>query len=125
GRYIPAVHEGSAVLMAQGWARVAGKVGVAAVTHGPGLTNTITALVEGVKAGTPMVLLVGDTPVIDREHAQNIDQRALVGQPARASRTCAARKPSPRIWRVRFIEPIPSTDPSCSTCRWSSSGKKS
>lgn len=78
GRYVAAVHEGSAVLMAQGWARVAGKVGVAAVTHGPGLTNTVTALVEGVKAGTPMVLLVGDTPATDREHAQNINQSALV-----------------------------------------------
>ena len=78
GRYVAAVHEGSAVLMAQGWARVAGKVGVAAVTHGPGLTNTVTALVEGAKAGTSMVLLVGDTPVIDREHAQNINQRELV-----------------------------------------------
>ncbi len=78
GHYVPAVHEGGAALMAQGWARVAGEVGVAAVTHGPGLTNTITALVEGVKAGTPMVLLAGDTPVIDREHAQNVDQSALV-----------------------------------------------
>ena len=47
GHYVAAVHEGSAVLMAQGWARVAGKVGVAAVTHGPGVTNTITPLVEG------------------------------------------------------------------------------
>ena len=75
GHYVAAVHEGSAVLMAQGWARVAGKVGVAAVTHGPGLTNTITPLVEGVKAGTPMVLLAGDTPAIDREHAQNVNQR--------------------------------------------------
>ncbi|TAL76991.1 MAG: thiamine pyrophosphate-binding protein [Burkholderiaceae bacterium] len=78
GHYVPAVHEGSAVLMAQGWARVAGKVGVAAVTHGPGLTNTVTALVEGVKAGTPMVLLAGDTPATDREHAQNVNQPALV-----------------------------------------------
>ncbi|WP_119516423.1 thiamine pyrophosphate-binding protein [Neopusillimonas maritima] len=78
GHYVAAVHEGSAVLMAQGWARVAGKVGVAAVTHGPGLTNTITPLVEGVKAGTPMVLLAGDTPAIDREHAQNVNQRGLV-----------------------------------------------
>ncbi|MBV6272584.1 thiamine pyrophosphate-binding protein [Alcaligenaceae bacterium CGII-47] len=78
GRYIAAAQEGSAVLMAQGWARVSGKIGVAAVTHGPGLTHTVTALVEGVKAGTPMVLLAGDTPVIDGEHAQNVNQRGLV-----------------------------------------------
>ncbi len=78
GRYVAATHEGSSVLMAQGWARVSGQTGVATVTHGPGLTNTVTALVEGVKAATPMVLIVGDTPVLDREHAQNIDQAALV-----------------------------------------------
>lgn len=95
GHYVAAVHEGSAVLMAQGWARVAGKVGVAAVTHGPGLTNTITALIEGVKAGTPMVLLAGDTPVTDREHAQNVDQPALVAatgagfEPLRSPETVA------------------------------------
>ena len=95
GRYVAAVHEGSAVLMAQGWARVAGKTGVAAVTHGPGLTNTVTALVEGAKAGTPMVLLAGDTPVTDREHAQNINQSALVAatgagfEPLRSPETLA------------------------------------
>lgn len=78
GHYIPAVYEGGAVLMAQGWARVSGRVGVASVTHGPGLANTVTALIEGVKAATPMVLLAGDTRATDREHAQNINQRALV-----------------------------------------------
>lgn len=95
GRYIGAVHENGAALMAQGWARVSGKVGLAAVTHGPGLTNTFTALVEGVKAGTPMVLLAGATPVIDAEHAQNVDQRALAAaagagfEPLRAPTTVA------------------------------------
>ncbi|HEX7380769.1 MAG TPA: thiamine pyrophosphate-binding protein, partial [Nevskiaceae bacterium] len=95
GHYVAAANEGGAVLMAQGWARVSGKVGVAAVTHGPGLTNTITALVEGVKAGTSMVLLAGDTPAIDPEHAQNVDQPALVAatgagfQPLRGPQTVA------------------------------------
>src|SRR5690606_26304358 len=95
GHYVAAVHEGSAVLMAQGWARVAGKTGLAAVTHGPGLTNAVTALVEGTKAGTPMVLIAGDTPVIDREHAQNIEQPAMVAatgagfEPLRAPQTVA------------------------------------
>lgn len=75
--YIAATHEGGAVLMAQGWARVSGRIGIATVTHGPGLANTFTALVEGVKAGTPMVLLAGDTPAIDTEHAQSLNQQAL------------------------------------------------
>lgn len=78
GRYTGAVHEAGAVLMALGHARVSGQIGVATVTHGPALTNTVTALVEGVKTGTPMVLLAGDTPVDDRQHAQKINQQALI-----------------------------------------------
>ncbi|MCK9516882.1 MAG: thiamine pyrophosphate-binding protein [Ottowia sp.] len=78
GHYTAAVHEAGAVLMALGWARVSDQIGVATVTHGPALTNTLTALVEGVKTATPIVLLAGDTPAADREHAQKVDQRALV-----------------------------------------------
>lgn len=78
GTYVGAVHEAGAVLMAGGYARSAGRVGVATVTHGPGLTNTVTALVEGVRGRTPLVLLAGDTAVHDSANVQNIDQRELV-----------------------------------------------
>lgn len=78
GRYVAAAHEGSAVLMALGWAQVTGRTGVATVTHGPGLTNTITALIEGVKGTTPMVLLAGDTAVADKDNFQNVPQREHV-----------------------------------------------
>ncbi|HLQ84911.1 MAG TPA: thiamine pyrophosphate-binding protein, partial [Salinisphaeraceae bacterium] len=59
GQYIPAVHEAGAVQMAMGYAQASGKTGVATVTHGPGLTNTVTALVEGVKSAIPTVVLAG------------------------------------------------------------------
>ncbi|MEP3438597.1 MAG: thiamine pyrophosphate-binding protein [Hoeflea sp.] len=78
GRFVPAAHEGSSVLMALAYSHVAGKVGVATVTHGPALTNCITALTEGVRGHIPMVLLAGDTPVTNPRHAQCIDQRELV-----------------------------------------------
>ena len=52
--YVAATHEASAVMMAQGWAKATGRLGVATVTHGPGLTNTMTALVEGAKAAVPL-----------------------------------------------------------------------
>ncbi len=78
GTYVAAVHEAGAVLMATGYARAAGRVGVATVTHGPGLTNTVTALVEGVRGRTPVVLLAGDTAVHDPANLQNIEQRELV-----------------------------------------------
>jgi len=76
--YVAATHEASAVMMAQGWAKATGRVGVATVTHGPGLTNTMTALVEGAKAGVPMVLVSGDTPTADLHHLQNVHQQAFV-----------------------------------------------
>lgn len=77
-RYVAAAHESSALQMALGYARVTGGLGVATVTHGPGLTNAITPLVEGVRSNTPMLLLCGDTAVVARHHLQKIGQRELV-----------------------------------------------
>lgn len=78
GRFVPAAHEGSSVLMALAYAHVSGKVGVATVTHGPALTNCATALTEGARSLLPMVLMAGDTPVSNPRHLQSIDQRELV-----------------------------------------------
>ncbi len=76
--YVAATHEANAVSMAEGWGRAAGRLGVATCTHGPGLTNTMTALVEGGRNRTPMLIVAGDTPRADRHHLQNLDQHALV-----------------------------------------------
>jgi acetolactate synthase I/II/III large subunit len=78
GRFTAAANEASAVLMALGFAQVSGKVGVATVTHGPALTNTLSALVEGVKSGVSIVLLAGDTPVEDKDHLQKVNQREFI-----------------------------------------------
>ncbi len=77
GRFVPAAHEGSSVLMALAYAHVSGKVGVATVTHGPALTNAITALTEAARGHVPLVILAGDTPVDNPRHLQSIDQREL------------------------------------------------
>jgi thiamine pyrophosphate-dependent acetolactate synthase large subunit-like protein len=93
--FVAATHEASAVMMAQGFSRSTGRLGVATVTHGPGLTNTMTALVEGVRAATPMLLVAGDTPSLDEQHLQDIPQRPLVQatgagfHPVRAPETIA------------------------------------
>lgn len=78
GTMVPAAHEGGTVLMALAYTQVTGKVGVATVTQGPGLTNCFTALREGVVGRRPMILLCGDTPVTAPHHMQNIDQREVV-----------------------------------------------
>lgn len=78
GNFIAAAHEAGSALMALGYALISGKVGICSVTHGPALTNTVTALVEGVKGSIPMVLVCGDTAVEEREHNQNVPQRDIV-----------------------------------------------
>ena len=40
---------------------MSGRVGLADATLGPGATNLVTGLVEALNAGTPMVVLVGDS----------------------------------------------------------------
>lgn len=76
-RFVPAVHEGSAVLMAHGYAQVTNKVGVATVTHGPAVTNCVTALTDAARAKVGIVLMAGDTPAANPNHLQNTDQRAV------------------------------------------------
>lgn len=78
GQYVSTSHEVGATLMALGYAIASEKVGVATVTHGAALCNVVTALVEGVRGQTPLVLLCGDTPIEDRENLQDVPQRDIV-----------------------------------------------
>ncbi|MFC9833723.1 thiamine pyrophosphate-binding protein [Rhodococcus sp. NPDC127530] len=72
GEFVAAVAEGSAVSMADGFHRMTGKVGVASVTHGPAVTNCLTAITEAVRARSQVLLIVGDTPNV-HHHFQNLD----------------------------------------------------
>lgn len=72
GRFLGAVHEAGAVGMADGWSRISGRVGFASLTHGPGLTNALTALTEAVRARSSLVLLTGSTPA-GVDHFQRFD----------------------------------------------------
>ncbi|AII07777.1 thiamine pyrophosphate-binding protein [Rhodococcus opacus] len=76
--YIASAHEAGAVLMANGYASVSGEVGVATVTHGPGLANALPPLIDSVRSRMPMVLICGDTADGDRNTLQDIAQRELV-----------------------------------------------
>jgi acetolactate synthase-1/2/3 large subunit len=78
GQYVPTSTESNAVMAAFGYAQVSGKVGAATVTHGPGLTNTVTALIEAQRGRVPMLVLAGDTPMSKHDHIQDVDQRAIV-----------------------------------------------
>jgi acetolactate synthase I/II/III large subunit len=78
GRYVAFANELGAVLAANGYAQAGARLGVATVTSGPGLTNTVTGLVEGVRGHTPVLVIAGDTAAVDRENVQHLAQRELV-----------------------------------------------
>jgi len=54
------------IFAAAAYAKVTGHVGVCDATLGPGATNLVTGLVEALNAGSPLVVIVGDS---NREHA--------------------------------------------------------
>jgi thiamine pyrophosphate-dependent acetolactate synthase large subunit-like protein len=60
-RFTPARHECAATSMADGYARVSGRVGVVTVHQGPGMTNSVTALTEASKAHSPVLVIAADT----------------------------------------------------------------
>ncbi len=78
GRWVALTHEAAAVEAAVGYWQTSGRLGVATVTHGPALTNAVTALVEAVRSGAELLLIAGDTAVVDEDNLQNVAQREVV-----------------------------------------------
>lgn len=78
-RVVDVRDEASAAFAADAVSRLTGTPGVAAVTAGPGVTNTITAIKNAQLAQSPLVLLGGATGTIlkGRGSLQDIDQMAL------------------------------------------------
>src|SRR5262245_16023780 len=79
-RVIDTRHEATAVFAADATARPSGVPGVAAVTAGPGLTNTITAVKNAQLAQSPVIVIGGATATVLRGRGalQDIDQMALM-----------------------------------------------
>ena len=98
-RVVDTRHEATAVFAADAAGRLTGTPGVAAVTAGPGVTNTLTALTNARLAQSPLVLLGGATATVLRNRGalQDIDQIALV----RSSVKWAAK-----ARHVRELEPL-------------------
>ncbi|XP_068098868.1 2-hydroxyacyl-CoA lyase 2 [Hyperolius riggenbachi] len=78
-RVVDTRHEATAVFAADAVARLSGTVGVAAVTAGPGLTNTVTAIKNAQMAESPLLLIGGAAATLlqGRGSLQDIDQLSL------------------------------------------------
>jgi thiamine pyrophosphate-dependent acetolactate synthase large subunit-like protein len=98
-RIIDVRDEATAVFAADAVARLSGVPGVAAVTAGPGLTNTITAIKNAQLAQSPVVILGGGAPTVlkGKGALQDIDQMALIGPHVKFAKA---------VRRVRDLAPV-------------------
>src|SRR5215813_640256 len=81
--------EGAAVHMAHAHAELTGKLGVAMVTAGPGVTNTVTAIANAYLARVPVLLIGGcpPRPQVNMGPLQDIPHVDILRPVTRAART--------------------------------------
>ena len=95
-RFYSSRHETGAVMMADGYARASGKIGVVSVHQGPGFTNSLTGLTEAAKASTPLLVLAADIPAGTLWSNFKVDQGTLaatlgaIPERVRGAQTAAA-----------------------------------
>ncbi|WP_237173361.1 thiamine pyrophosphate-binding protein [Paracandidimonas lactea] len=104
-------HEAAAVHMADAWARLTGKVGIALVTGGPGHANAVSALYTAAMSESPVVLLSGHAPAAMQGWGafQEMDQVAM------------ARPVTKAAWAVTSANTI--ADDFARACRIALSGR--
>jgi acetolactate synthase-1/2/3 large subunit len=61
-RLVDTRHEQTATFAAEGWAKVTRRLGCAALTAGPGVTNGVSAMTAAAMNGTPMIVIGGRAP---------------------------------------------------------------
>jgi acetolactate synthase I/II/III large subunit len=76
--YVHAHHEGAAVGMADGYARLTGKIGLCSTTQGPGYANATHSLVHTRLHRSPVLMLAGHASLRDPYNPQGmLDQHAM------------------------------------------------
>jgi thiamine pyrophosphate-dependent acetolactate synthase large subunit-like protein len=97
-------HEQAAAHAADAWARVTGQPGVAVVTAGPGVTGTVTAVANALRAGSPVVVLGGQGGVADFEKGalQELDHVELMRPITKWSKRCLDTRRIPEYLSMAF-----------------------
>ena len=96
-RIIDVRDEGAAVHMAHAHAELTGGFGVAMVTAGPGVTNTVTAMANAYLARVPVLLIGGcpPRPQVNMGPLQDIPHVDILRPVTRTSRTLRVAEPKP------------------------------
>ncbi|NQZ98283.1 MAG: thiamine pyrophosphate-binding protein [Myxococcales bacterium] len=82
-------HEAAATHMADGYARATGKLGVAVITAGPGVTNGMTGVANAFADASPILVIGGRFPLRDEDRLalQSMDQIPLMQPITKFART--------------------------------------
>ena len=99
-QFVATHHEQSAVIAAEYYSRVSGKIGVALVTTGPGSTNAITGIAGAWLDSIPVLILAGQVKTSDlnagnklrQRGPQEIDLVSMVAKISKFSMTCLVAK---------------------------------
>ncbi len=84
-RIIVNSNEQSAAFSAAGYSRASNQVGIAIVTSGPAITNTLTAVADSFADSVPLVVIAGQVPEhkIGTDSFQHIDVASVFGPTAK------------------------------------------
>ena len=98
-------HEQCAAHMADGYARVSGRVGVATATSGPGATNLVTGIAAAYMDSTPLVAITGQVPrnMIGRDAFQEADITGIVTPITKYTFLVMSASQIPSVIRTAFM----------------------
>lgn len=84
-RIVVSANEQSAAFAAAGYSRAGGGVGVAIVTSGPAITNTLTAVADAYADSVPLLVIAGQVPEykLGTDSFQHIDVSRVFGATAK------------------------------------------
>jgi acetolactate synthase I/II/III large subunit len=90
-RILDVRNEQTAAFAAEGWAKLTRRVGVAAVTAGPGVTNAVSTMAGASQSGTPLLVIGGRAPQVrwGAGSLQELDHVPLVSSITRCALTPA------------------------------------
>ncbi len=103
-RHILVRHEQGAGHMAEGYAQVTGRPGVAMVTSGPGATNIVTPLANAYMDSTPMICITGQVarPSIGTDAFQEADVTGITAAVTKHNFLVQSAQDIPMVVREAF-----------------------
>jgi len=106
-RHVTPRHEQGAGFMADGYARITGKPGVALLITGPGVTNAITAMGQAYQDSIPMLVISGVNARASLGHGEGWlhelpDQRATMASVSRMTHTLHEPRDLPAVMERAF-----------------------